>query len=52
MADLGADTAVLKAAKEEADALFEQDPTLLLPSHAVLRQRLERMLQAGNITMN
>ena len=52
VADLGADTVVLKAAKEEADALFEQDPALLLPSHAALRQRLERMLQAGSITLN
>ena len=52
VADLGADTAVLKTAKEEADALFEQDPTLLLPSHTALRQRLERMLQAGSITLN
>lgn len=52
VADLGADTAVLKAAKAEADALFEQDPYLSLPSHTVLRQRIERMLQAGNFTLN
>ncbi|MBO7422253.1 MAG: ATP-dependent DNA helicase RecG [Oscillospiraceae bacterium] len=52
VADLGADTAVLKAAKAEADALFEQDPYLSLPSHTVLRQQIERMLQAGNCTLN
>ena len=52
VADLGADTAILKAAKAEADALFERDPLLTHPSHAALRQRIEGMLQAGSITLN
>ena len=52
VADLGADTVTLKAAKAEADALFSQDPLLTLPSHAALRQRIEGMLQGGSITLN
>ena len=52
VADLGADTVTLMAAKAEADALFAQDPLLTLSSHTVLRQRIEEMLQAGSITLN
>ena len=52
VADLGADTVTLKAAKAEADALFAQDPLLTLSSHTALRQRIEGMLQAGSITLN
>jgi hypothetical protein len=52
VADLGADTVTLMAAKAEADALFAQDPFLILSSHTVLRQRIEEMLQDGSITLN
>mgnify|MGYP002852220269 CR=1 FL=1 len=52
VADLGADIILLKTAKQEADALFEADPQLSLPSHAALRLRLKQMLQAGSMTLN
>ena len=52
LANLGADTAILKTAKAEADALLAEDPQLALPSHRALRSRLERMLRSDSITMN
>ena len=41
IADLGADTGILKAAKAEADAIFASDPLLERAEHAALRKRVE-----------
>ena len=40
VADLGADTQILKTAQEEAKNLLSADPHLLLPEHAALRDRI------------
>lgn len=51
LADLGADTKILKAAQDEAKALLERDKTLSLPEHALLRERVDRMF-SENTTFN
>ena len=52
VADLGADTEVLKTAKEDADSVFEEDPELSLPEHRILRERVLQMLQNAAETWN
>ena len=52
VADLGADTEVLKTAKEDADSVFEEDPDLSLPEHLLLRERVTEMLQNAAETWN
>ena len=52
VADLGADTEVLKTAKEDADSVFEEDPELSLPEHSLLRERVTEMLQNAAETWN
>ena len=51
VADLGADTKVLKAAQEEAELLLKEDPELDFPEHAALKERIEAMLK-DNSTFN
>ena len=52
VADLGADTEVLKTAKEDADSVFEEDPELSLPEHQILKERVLQMLQNAAETWN
>ncbi len=52
IADLGADTQVLQRAKQEADALLAADPELKAPEHAALRERVEKLFQAGQDSFN
>ena len=52
VADLGADTEVLKTAKEDADSVFDEDPDLSLPEHLLLRERVTEMLQNAAETWN
>ena len=52
VADLGADTEVLKNAKEDADKVFEEDPDLSLPEHLLLKERVSEMLQSAAETWN
>jgi len=40
VADLGADTQILKKAQDEAKTLLADDPELILPEHALLRERI------------
>ena len=49
-ADLGANTDVLKAAKEEATLLLSEDPSL--EAHPVLRARIDRLFASGESTFN
>ena len=43
IADLAKDGDLLKTAREEASELLQNDPSLALPQHAVVRQQIERM---------
>ena len=43
LADLGADTSLLKRAQEEANKILSEDPDLLLPEHKQLNQRISNM---------
>lgn len=52
VADLGADTNVLKKAKEEADLLLAEDPGLIQEEHTLLRSRIQAMLENNAITLN
>ncbi len=52
VADLGADTNVLKTAKEDADQIFADDPSLSLPEHRTLKHRVETMFRNGTVTFN
>ena len=52
VADLGADTEVLKTAKEDADSVFEEDPELSLAEHQLLKERVLEMLQNAAETWN
>ena len=52
VADLGADTEILKTAKEDADSVFEEDPDLSLPEHLLLKERVSEMLQRAAETWN
>ena len=52
VADLGADTQVLKTAQEEAKALLEADPGLALPEHAALRERIAEMFRNNTDSFN
>ena len=52
VADLGADTQVLKRAQEEAKALLERDPQLALPEHAALRGRIEELFKNNTDSFN
>ena len=52
VADLGADTEVLKTAKEDADSVFEEDPELCLSEHQILKERVLQMLQNAAETWN
>lgn len=45
LADLGADTNILKAAQEEAKALLAADPELTAADHRLLHDRIEEMLK-------
>lgn len=45
LADLGADTNILKAAQEEAKALLASDPELRDENHQLLHDRIEAMLK-------
>lgn len=52
VADLGADTEVLKTAKEDSDSVFDEDPELSLPEHQILKERVLQMLQNAAETWN
>ena len=52
VADLGADTQVLKKAQEEAKALLEADPALALPEHAALRGRIAELFKNNTDSFN
>lgn len=45
LADLGADTNILKAAQDEAKSLLSSDPELTEPNHRLLHDRIEAMLK-------
>ncbi len=47
IADLGADTDLLRKAQSEAMALLRLDPDLSLPEHAPLREAVERLLRVN-----
>ena len=51
-ADLWADMDTLQTAREDADALFAKDPSLSLPEHLALRQKIEETLLSSSSTMN
>ena len=52
VADLGADTQVLKNAQEEAKALLAADPQLSRPEHAALRERIETLFRNNTDSFN
>ena len=52
VADLGADTQVLKTAQEEAKALLAADPQLARPEHEVLRARIEELFKNNTDSFN
>ena len=52
VADLGADTQILKTAQEEAGALLAADPELALPEHAALRERIAELFQNNTDSFN
>ena len=52
VADLGADTQVLKIAQEEAKALLAADPQLALPEHEALRARIEELFKNNTDSFN
>ena len=52
VADLGADTQVLKTAQEEAKALLAADPELQLPEHAALRERINTLFRNNTDSFN
>ncbi|MGD9560501.1 MAG: helicase-related protein, partial [Oscillospiraceae bacterium] len=49
IADLAADTRVLKAAQEEAVALLRQDPALKAPQHAALAEAVAELFDKGPV---
>ena len=52
VADLGADTQVLKTAQEEAKALLAADPQLSLPEHEALRVRIAELFRNNTDSFN
>lgn len=52
VADLGADTQVLKTAQEEAKALLAADPQLEMPAHSALRERVAALFREGADSFN
>ena len=52
VADLGADTQVLKIAQEEAKALLAADPQLALPEHEALRARIAELFRNNTDSFN
>ncbi len=52
VADLGADTQVLKTAQTEAKALLADDPQLARPEHAALRARIETLFRNNTDSFN
>ncbi len=52
VADLGADVNVLQRAQQEATRLLAEDPTLIKPEHAALRESVDRLLKANADSFN
>ena len=52
VADLGTDTETLMKSKEAADRLLTRDPTLSLPEHAALRERVLLLTEKMDGTLN
>ncbi|MBQ7472812.1 MAG: ATP-dependent DNA helicase RecG [Oscillospiraceae bacterium] len=52
VANLGADTQVLKTAQDEAKALLAADPQLTLPEHTALRNRIETLFKENTDSFN
>ena len=52
VADLGADTQIMKTAQDEAKALLGADPQLSLPEHSALRERIETLFRNNTDSFN
>ena len=52
VADLGADTQIMKTAQDEAKALLGADPQLILPEHDALRKRIETLFRNNTDSFN
>ncbi len=52
VADLGADVNILQRAQQEAALLLAGDPSLDLPEHLPLRERVDRLLQVNSDSFN
>ena len=52
VADLGADTQIMKTAQDEAKALLAADPQLSLPEHSALRERIETLFNNNTDSFN
>ena len=52
LADLGADAQTLQLAQQEANALLVQDPSLELPEHRLLQERVARLWSKNADTFN
>ncbi len=52
VADLGADTQIMKTAQDEAKALLGADPQLILPEHDALRKRIETLFRNNSDSFN
>ena len=52
VADLGADTQIMKTAQDEAKALLGADPQLILPEHDALRKRIETLFKNNTDSFN
>jgi ATP-dependent DNA helicase RecG len=52
IANLAADMEVLAKAQSAAQALMDNDPTLCQPENKALRQKIERLFELRNGTLN
>ena len=52
VADLGADTQIMKTAQDEAKAVLGADPQLILPEHDALRKRIETLFRNNSDSFN
>ncbi len=48
IADLAKDGAILTAARESAQAILMEDPELVLPQHAPIRNHVDSLKQTQN----
>ncbi len=52
IADLGADTQILRRAQAAAESLLEKDPELRLPENCALKERIERLFKDSSDSFN